>query len=149
MIVNTRGSNCYLEYISNSNVTDNSTFWRCNFVHYIPPNIQNFLEPLLVRFGSFRTIPILFDLEQNKPNKLEPALFGKPSLIRDLVHPEFMQKFPGILIKLIIRVEFTTCIILNYKLWLYNTMKWIYKTEICSEDLGKRYEMKIRNESMK
>jgi hypothetical protein len=41
----------YQLLLSNSNITDNSTSWRCSY--YIPPNI---------------------------PNKHEPALFGKPSL---------------------------------------------------------------------
>src|SRR5436190_20501070 len=67
MVAKTRGSNCYLEFISNSNVTDNSTSWRRNlsiiFFRTFRTNTnrtdhcsvrvrleQNFLEPLLVRF---------------------------------------------------------------------------------------------------
>src|SRR5436189_1001681 len=64
MVAKTRGSNCYLEFISNSNVTDNSTSWRRNlFFRTFRTNTnrtdhcsvrvgleQNFLEPLPVRF---------------------------------------------------------------------------------------------------
>ena len=67
MVAKTRGSNCHLEFINNSNVTDNSTFWRRNlsiiFFRTFRTNTnrtdhclvrvhleQNFLEPLLVRF---------------------------------------------------------------------------------------------------
>ena len=67
MVAKTRGSNCYLEFISNSNVTDSSTFWRHNlsiiFFRTFRTNTnrtdhcsvrvrleQKFLQPLLVRF---------------------------------------------------------------------------------------------------
>src|SRR5438876_6873869 len=34
---------------------------------------------------------VLFGLEQNKQNKLEPALFGKPSLVKSVIHPRIFE----------------------------------------------------------
>ena len=80
MVAKTGGSDCYLEFIGNSNIPGFS-------VRYIFPNIPNKLEPNRPLFGSCSSRTELLGTcdcsvlqLSNKPNKLEPALFGKPTL---------------------------------------------------------------------
>ncbi len=103
MVAKTRGSNCYLEFISNSNVKDNLTFWRRNlsiiFFRTFRTN-TNRTDPQFcscssrtellrtvarsvraeheqnrgsVRFGSFRTMPV-FGSRSNRTNRTNSNL---------------------------------------------------------------------------
>jgi hypothetical protein len=90
MMTKTGGSDCYLEFISNSNVNNNSAFWRpeCRFVRYILPKTPNkheqiFLGSLVVRFCSFRA-KLLFCLRSNRTNRTNSNLHCSASHLQPL-----------------------------------------------------------------
>ena len=97
MVAKPRGSYSYIDVILDLFVTFPRTS-RTNSNRTDPYSVRvrlerNFLGPPLVRFG----------LEQNKPNKLELALFGKPSLFTNAsMVVKFARKADG-MAKLLVR----------------------------------------------